>query len=160
MIYNFFEIVMIVKHCQVRSAHGGRYCCSVPGYVSAPVRIHIIQGEDEASPQPFISFIIFHFADENHQAFVASGNNIHNWSLVRHYFEIFQYLVVFLFFQYSNILIRLEIKISDIFNKEGQKTSSGEQMCFFSLLAFIDQRIHLNESESTKVLQVQNERAV
>ena len=43
-------------------------------------------------------YIIFYFSDENHQAFVASGNNLYcklKWSINRNFLEISQVFLVF-----------------------------------------------------------------
>jgi len=61
---------------QASPVHSGNYSCSVPDFISTPVRIHIVE-------------------DEN-QAFVASGNTNISWKVPSDLTNIFKLLIYFL----------------------------------------------------------------
>ena len=56
--------------CQASTENSGNYSCSVPEFISTPVRIHIVEG---ISLSILLNTLSSPFTDEN-QAFVASGN--------------------------------------------------------------------------------------
>ena len=91
--YSNCETIFVIL--QASPVHSGNYSCSVPDFISTPVRIHIVEGELLTPQKPIIWKIYLFLADEN-QAFVASGNTNISWKVPSDLPNIFKLLIYFL----------------------------------------------------------------